>query len=392
MSDLLVPVYRSLANSADADLFIFSEHATGTLEGSLAQTYGSRIRSFDNLSDCVSEAMDGHAALVALDVRSCNSVLATQVQRLRNEGASSGTAVILRVENLSAGDLYRLVLCGANDVITSSLSQYEVMNRIANLLEGSASAPKLSGSGVMADVRLSKAHDVENLLPGPDIIERMRSDYRVDIDGLYLSRQEAGGDLWGILPIDNTTFAVYTADFCGHSFAVVPHAIRLASLMGTQGPDYRKPEDVLAWVNNRLRAFLPVGQFAAMAYALVSLDRNLVTIASSAHMPALIRPDASGKFHIAETSGLPLGMVGGATYDTLDLPFAPGGQMLLYSDALVETPLPKGGCLTPQRLASFCDAHPPATAKGINRSLLQVLGLNGKAADDDLTIVTLRRH
>ena len=78
-----------------------------------------------------------------------------------------------------------------------------------------------------------------------------------------------------------------------------------------------------------------------------------------------------------------LGAVGTVTYDTQSIAFAPGDALLLYSDALTETPDKQGNLLdTDDGVALFA----PDAKQGIDQLLGRIGKQYSQTWPDDLTV------
>lgn len=115
---------------------------------------------------------------------------------------------------------------------------------------------------------------------------------------------------------------------------------------------------------------------------------------ASAAAPAPIVFKASGQYDIIDSSGTLLGVHAGTKYDTKTIPFNIGDCLLLYSDALTETPDAAGHMLTEEEVAGHFAANiSPVSCIPAFRSVLNVYNDNYSAnLNDDLTLVALSRQ
>jgi len=382
------------AEYVDADIYLFSdrEPAKG-LGRDIVHTFGrERVRGFVSLSECVSEAMDFKPCLIVLDVQAISPAINIQLQRLRNDRNCSHIPVLIRAEVMTGAQLAKLIHQGASAVIMASLHNAQAVARVRQLMNGEADAPQLPEKGVFKAIRDAQVDMCHSILPDAERLARIKKHYRLDIDCLFMAQAGAGGDLWDVMPIDATRLAVFTADFCGHGLHVAPNTLRLSSLMYSEGFDRSDPSAVLSWVNDRLRALLPAGQFAAMAYAVFDVAAGEVAFSCSAHMPPLIRASDALPWAVHDCNGFPLGFLADAQFETVRRPFGAGAGLLLYSDALVETPLPPHHRFDSASLVDFCNGLPESTTMlQLNQALKGALNLDHISLDDDLTILGIRR-
>lgn len=231
------------------------------------------------------------------------------------------------------------------------------------------------------------------LLPNERLVSSCEAIYGLDLAAVFLSPPPMSGDLWGLLPIDADRLGVFCADVCGHGPAVAPHARKVHDLLYAPDLERGRPQRVLAHVNSGLHGWLPAGRFAAMFYAVIDIARDRLDYACSTFMPPLWREAPDKPFELLEGAGLPLGFQPRARYENHSRRFERGGGLVMYSDALVETPMPPKAvfdtdslCRTVNRLG------PAADAATINASLIDALDLESNTLEDDLTLVTLLRR
>jgi sigma-B regulation protein RsbU (phosphoserine phosphatase) len=81
-----------------------------------------------------------------------------------------------------------------------------------------------------------------------------------------------------------------------------------------------------------------------------------------------------------------------ADYEWYTLPFQPGGALLLYTDALIETPRPPNSIFTAQSLKEHLnEATGTQDALQICRNVIHKVCSNSSVRlDDDLTLIVAR--
>ncbi|MGB1539855.1 MAG: PP2C family protein-serine/threonine phosphatase, partial [Rickettsiales bacterium] len=117
----------------------------------------------------------------------------------------------------------------------------------------------------------------------------------------------------------------------------------------------------LAQLNEQLHAVLPPELYATMFYAVINTDENTMTYATAAAPPPVLlhgwnrQPEENETgYTLLEGFGLPLAAKSDApAYQCYTTPFLPGDSLILYSDALIETPNEANQFLEIER---FCEA------------------------------------
>jgi sigma-B regulation protein RsbU (phosphoserine phosphatase) len=153
-----------------------------------------------------------------------------------------------------------------------------------------------------------------DLAPAQPIQQELAAAAGMRIGSFSRSSSEIGGDLWGMVPIDATSFGIFLADFAGHGVTAALNTFRLHALIHEHPALHHDPAGLLAMLNERLKAVLSPGQFATFLYVLVDSSADRIRFASAGAPPPIVTLGLDGPAILAEVSGLPLGVVHGAEY------------------------------------------------------------------------------
>ena len=133
-------------------------------------------------------------------------------------------------------------------------------------------------------------------------------------------------------------------------------------------------------------------QFATMFYAIIDLPNGSM-VWSSAGAPSPIFCVGDER-QFLDSSGLPLGISLKANYRDRRIDFPPGASLLLYSDALTETPNEQGHSVEQAELLEMV-GQSVADAQKLDESpltaLLERFRSGRTTPTDDLTLVWLDR-
>lgn len=271
---------------------------------------------------------------------------------------------------------------GASDYVVKPIDQREFMARVSVHLRTRLLIGRLRRYQERLGRDLAAAQSMqEGLLPSPAEIAGIEASYGVRMSAVFRSSSELGGDLWGIIPIDAGRFGVYLVDFSGHGIAAAINTFRLHVMMEKKLEVAGEPGAMLGRVNQALLKVLQRGQFATMTYAVFDVVRQVVTFAAaSAPAPAYRRPD--GMTTLLPINCHPLGFIPDVSYINVEIPFAPGAGLLLYSDGLTEAVDAEGHFLGEETARRIGEA-----TSGDLVSEIDVLLARGCAFDDDLSAV-----
>ncbi len=231
----------------------------------------------------------------------------------------------------------------------------------------------------------------DEMLPGRERIEQIEAACPLEVASTYRARDGVGGDIWGLEATGPQRVLLYIADFTGHGLAAALNTARFHSFLHIVSRRTDKPASLLRRLNQRLNEVLPVGQFATMFCANLDFQAQTLEFASAGAPPQLYRRSPAEGFKLLSKPGLPLGIMSNTVYESETVPFEPGGALVLYSDALVETPTQPYPVLTPEGLQRLLDATPAGSATEMQERIKRTLFAEPAVElEDDLTLVVAR--
>jgi sigma-B regulation protein RsbU (phosphoserine phosphatase) len=242
------------------------------------------------------------------------------------------------------------------------------------------------------DGQLSSAIALQTeMLPGEERIGQIQAASPLEVVSTYRALDGVGGDIWGLEATGPQRLLLYVADFTGHGLAAALNTARFHSFVHIASQRTDKPASVLRRLSQRLNEVLPVGQFATMFCATLDFQMQTLEYASAGAPPQLYRRSSAGCFQLLARPALPLGVMSNVVYESETLPFEPGGALVLYSDALIETPKQPYPVLTPEGLQRLLNAAPTGSATEMQERIMRALLIEPAIElDDDLTLVVAR--
>ena len=195
-----------------------------------------------------------------------------------------------------------------------------------------------------------------------------------DLHSVYKPAGQVGGDFFQILPIDNGGVLAVIGDVSGKG---MPAAMAVSLLVGTVrtlAHYTQSPGEILAAMNQRMMT-RSSGGFTTCLVLRADPDGTL-TIANAGH----IAPYLAGK-ELPLENGLPLGLAAESTYAESTFHLAPGQQLTLLTDGVVEARGKTGALYGFERTAALSIQPAEAIAHAA-----QAFG-----QDDDITVLTLAR-
>ena len=158
------------------------------------------------------------------------------------------------------------------------------------------------------------------------------------IKSVFKPCAQIGGDMLKVIDVDDAHFGLLSVDFSGHGVFSALNTAYIHAM--TQKPmDWLHPDRVLMALNQQLCHVLDEVDFATAVYVLVNSQTLKITYCNCGAPVPVFMPAGGGAPQWGQSSGRPLGLAAGIP-DTLPV-FTykghKGDQILLYSDALLET-------------------------------------------------------
>jgi phosphoserine phosphatase RsbU/P len=333
--------------------------------------------------------------LVLLDMQMPDLSGLEVCQRVRARPELIDLPILVQTATVDRKEMGILFEAGVTDFLSKPINPSELVARVTVHLERWSLLRELRSYRERTSMELEAARRMQfDLLPAQPIQQEVAAAAGMRIGSYSRSSSEIGGDLWGLVPIDASSFGIFLADFAGHGVTAALNTFRLHALIHEHTALYRDPAGFLAMLNDRLKAVLPPGQFATFLYAVIDSSADRIRFASAGAPPPVIMSGPDGPAVLAEVSGLPLGVVRGAEYQLHVRPFGPGAMLLLFSDGLSEFPDDQGDRIGDEglrRVVGACDSG--LTPHQVIDRVCQAAGVGeDNALPDDTTVVCIDRR
>lgn len=207
----------------------------------------------------------------------------------------------------------------------------------------------------------------------------------------YDPAYEVGGDFYDFIRLPDDRLGVVVADVSGKGVSAALYMARLTRDLRYFALAETDPARVLGWMN---RAVIEFGQddiFVTLIYVVLDTARRRIEVANAGHMPPVVRRRAEGDVVVLdEVSGLPLGVLPEADYETETFQLAPGDSVMLYTDGLVEAMSPAREMYGMDRLRRAAARGSSDAAAFLDRALTSCRDHVADAPQfDDTTVVCI---
>lgn len=197
------------------------------------------------------------------------------------------------------------------------------------------------------------------------------------------------GDFYDVVALDARRTAVVVADVAGHGIEPAITAFQAKYLLRVFLRQYRDPAQALEELNRQMANAERPDEFVSLFVATIDTAVGTLRYASAGHPPGWLWHDR--EIAPLAATGPVLLMDPGATYHSIERPFAPGDLVVAYTDGLTEA---RDGeeMFGEERIATTLRRDPGAAPEVLCKALLEAASdfASGPIADD-VAILAIRR-
>lgn len=214
----------------------------------------------------------------------------------------------------------------------------------------------------------------------------------------YHSAQEVGGDYYGFVPLPGGRLAVAVGDVAGKG---VPAALLMAKLSSDARFTLLSESDpgrAISHLNDLLCPFTTqMDRFVTLIAAVLDSERHMVTLVNAGHLSPLLYRSSTGTLEEAMTkdaAGVPLGIMDGFSFESVQLPLQPGDSLILFTDGVPDAVSAMGEQFQMEGVFAAFKGAGAASPRGLGERLIRSVqqhALGQSHPHDDITLVCLGR-
>lgn len=210
------------------------------------------------------------------------------------------------------------------------------------------------------------------------------------IAAYYGPARAVGGDFYDFIEMPGGRLGIAVGDVTDKGVPAALVMARTHSVLRAEASRSDSPGEILARANALLEPEMPARMFVTCLFAILEPETGRIVMANAGHNLPYIRTN-DGVVELRAT-GMPLGLMPGIRYEETEGVIAPGSNVLLYSDGLVEAHDPNREMYGFPRLRQEMTVD-DAGSELIDRLLETLHRFTGPdwEQEDDITLVTLRR-
>lgn len=296
----------------------------------------SRVEFAENAGAVMRTVERFDADLLILDTTLGGDDGVTLCRRIRQDPRFRDMPIVM--QSALNSDHLRTVCfqAGATDVISKPVNPGECIARVRYHLERRALVQELRSFRERIERDLRQARGMQlALVPEPAVVDALAERRGMNVDAVFRSSDEVGGDFWTIFELADGRLGLFAADLSGHGIAAAINAFRLHTLLArVPERDLGDPARLLHDLNGRLNEILPVGQFATAFYGVFDTTADSLLYAAAGTTSPILGTAAG--LRAIDSAGPLLGPFAGAEYENRVVSFRPGDHLLVYSDGVTE--------------------------------------------------------
>ncbi len=327
------------------------------------------------------ESLRPEMTVAALELRSAVCIPLVQMRQTNTDEtnllpASRDTVGVLYMDSRQAApDLS----AGNRELLQTLALEASTILENARLLEQERAKARLED-----ELRLAR-HIQKGLLPGT-----LPSTGWFRAAGTSIPSSQVGGDYFDVRQAGPYAWSTVVADVSGKGVASALLASLLQGVFLMSSDDPGHIPAMMHRVNQFLLERTQAKKYATVFYGLMQ-SSGLFSWANAGHCsPFLIRGDRSLKKLL--TTGMPVGMLDGATFEMNQLQLQPMDKIVIFSDGLTEAENGDGEFFDTNRLRSLLRQHASLSAIDLFATLMRELEQfteSGGPNTDDITLVVL---
>jgi serine phosphatase RsbU (regulator of sigma subunit)/anti-sigma regulatory factor (Ser/Thr protein kinase) len=210
------------------------------------------------------------------------------------------------------------------------------------------------------------------------------------IAAYYGPARAVGGDFYDFIEMHDGRIGIAVGDVTDKGVPAALVMARTHSVLRAEASRSDSPGIILARANELLVPEMPATMFVTCLFAILEPETGRIVLANAGHNLPYVRTD-DGVVELRAT-GMPLGLMSNIVYEETEGVIAPGSNVLLYSDGIVEAHDRESRMFGFPRLreALTIDDRGTELLDRLLDTLHTFTGANWEQ-EDDITLVTLRR-
>ncbi len=210
----------------------------------------------------------------------------------------------------------------------------------------------------------------------------------------YEAAQAVGGDYYDVFPIAGGKYCIAFGDVAGKGVPASLVMSRLSSVVRSTFQHVTEVASAICQINDHMCDKAVEGRFVTFVAAVLDPSNHTISVVNAGHMSPIFRT-ADGKIEEFddEMVGIPLGVMEGFPYTSVDRQLSPGETVVLYTDGVSEAMNHQSELYGLERLREFVAKAPPQAdelGKVVREDVKK--HADGRPQNDDITMMVFGRN
>ncbi len=224
-------------------------------------------------------------------------------------------------------------------------------------------------------------------------------DHLPELDGYeffasYEAAQAVGGDYYDIFPLNNGKYCLAFGDVAGKGVPASLVMSRLASVVRSTFQHVDEADEAVSQINDHMCAKAVEGRFVTFVATLLDPASHSISVVNAGHMSPMVRKlDGTIEELPAGTVGIPLGVLEGFSYESIQRTLDPGDTVVIYTDGVSEAMNHDSELYGLERLREFVSqgpVHADELGKAVRTDVKK--HADGREQNDDITMMVFGRN
>jgi serine phosphatase RsbU (regulator of sigma subunit) len=201
-----------------------------------------------------------------------------------------------------------------------------------------------------------------------------------EIATFYQPFRDVGGDYFDVIELDGGRMLFAIVDVSGKGMPAALLAANVQALVRSIASTAASPLEFAHKINLHLNRYTPSDRFATAVFAVLDSSSGQLAYVNAGHNPPVL--SCGNSTCMLNATGVPLGLMSEANYETGTIHIPPRGMLLLFTDGLTDS---IEGNDPEERISNALQSD---AATAINK--LKAL-MNPKFSQDDVTLLLVQR-
>lgn len=209
----------------------------------------------------------------------------------------------------------------------------------------------------------------------------------------YDSAQAVGGDYYDIIATRDGRIWLAFGDVAGKGVPASLVMSRMSSVVRSVSEFVTDAAEAVSRINDHMCAKAVEGRFVTFVLIILDIQKHHMQVVNAGHMSPMIRKaDGSIEEFPEESVGVPIGVIEGFPFDSVERDLHSGETVVIYTDGVSEAMNPKSELYGMEKLREFITRGAPNPALlGVSIREDVRKHANGREQNDDITLMVFGR-